>query len=132
MTHETEQVRSRRHQRSASVVLRQPINLPEHDLATRLQVLVQIGLWIERHGRSLPSRSQIPEVRTTQGYSSDSTGPGNPALEAHLRVDGDGLALRINAYAARWTGGGCRPVLELAGLECALALVALDECLAWS
>src|SRR4051794_24653767 len=57
---------------------------------------------------------------------------GNPALEAHLRVDGDGLALRINAYAARWTGGGCRPVLELAGLECALALVALDECLAWS
>jgi len=62
MTHETEQVRSCRHQRSASVVFRQPIDLPEHDLATRLQVLVKIGLWIERHGGSLPLRSPQPEV----------------------------------------------------------------------
>jgi hypothetical protein len=42
------------------------------------------------------------------------------------------LALGIYADAARRTGGRCRPILELAGLEHALALVALDEGLAWA
>ena len=43
------QVRTARHQRPAHVVLRQPIELPEHDIATRSQVALQLGLGIERH-----------------------------------------------------------------------------------
>src|SRR5690242_21328874 len=47
---ESEEVRARRDQRSAHVVLREPIELPEHHLAARPQVFVQIGLRIQgRH-----------------------------------------------------------------------------------
>ena len=50
--------------------------------------------------------------------------------EAQLGVDRDRLALGIDAYPAGRTSGRCRPVLELAGLERALAFVAFDERLA--
>ena len=63
MTDESEQVRASWNQRSAHVVLREPVKLPDHHLAGRLEILVKIGLGIQgRHGRSLPARSSVGEV----------------------------------------------------------------------
>ncbi len=83
-------------------------------LSSRRIALLQFGPHIRFDARGGGSVYRMPRIY-------------EEALEAELRIDRDRLAFRVNADSARGTSGGDRPILELAGFERALALVALDE-----